>query len=420
MKTKTMNLAVFDLDNCIFDDRHRQPLINTGLPLNQRYEAYHLAMHDDKPYAMGMAILKELINQKWMILFNTARPAKFLDMTACQLQAEGIDPRHYDIKMRRLEQEGKDTVQIKNENLKAYIESCKIRKVHFDKIIAFDDRPDIVENYGWLDGQKFANVQSFVITGSTLIYGGDKTSMVVAHNVFKGWHPRHGMTKNEGTASKRLVNISHIPGVKLDVFASAGAANWLRITFAERYVIASPDTYRWYPEDFPGAKAYNKKRSHHQLHPLTKEQKEFLEKMATLPGAHTQMPCKVVHTIGIDKGTGDTAAAVAMALQKVEAIKAVTAADILQRAADTFRDRNAVYKDNAGKVGQVMAVLFPEGVTLKTEADHKFYHLFELLIVKLTRFTNSGLHHEDSIHDLMVYAAMLEAIGVDSHNIKTE
>ncbi|WLW40884.1 hypothetical protein GNAINCEL_00102 [Serratia phage KKP 3709] len=77
--------------------------------------------------------------------------------------------------------------------------------------------------------------------------------------------------------------------------------------------------------------------------------------------------------------------------------KPKTAADVLAEMADTFRERNAVYKDNAAKVGEVMAVLFPDGVTLRTAADHKFYHLFELLIVKLTRFTNSGLKHEDSI-----------------------
>jgi hypothetical protein len=99
--------------------------------------------------------------------------------------------------------------------------------------------------------------------------------------------------------------------------------------------------------------------------------------------------------------------------------KPKTAADILAEMADTFRERNAVYKDNAAKVGEVMAVLFPDGVTLKTAADHKFYHLFELLIVKLTRFTNSGLKHEDSVHDLTVYGAMLEAIGVMNHNIQT-
>jgi hypothetical protein len=93
------------------------------------------------------------------------------------------------------------------------------------------------------------------------------------------------------------------------------------------------------------------------------------------------------------------------------------AADILESAGRTFRERNAVYKDNAEVVGKVMAALFPNGVALKTAADHKMYHLFELVIVKLTRFTQSGMTHEDSIHDLAVYAAMCEVL-VKTHNIK--
>lgn len=95
---------------------------------------------------------------------------------------------------------------------------------------------------------------------------------------------------------------------------------------------------------------------------------------------------------------------------------AVSPADILDSAAKTFRERNAVYKDNFKKVGAVMAALFPDGVQLHTEEDHNTYHLFELLIVKLTRFVNSGLRHEDSIHDIAVYAAMIETL-VDTHNI---
>lgn len=95
------------------------------------------------------------------------------------------------------------------------------------------------------------------------------------------------------------------------------------------------------------------------------------------------------------------------------------AADILQGAADTFRERNAVYKDNADNVGKVMAALFPDGVQLKTANDHKMYHLFELIIVKLTRFANSGLKHNDSIHDMAVYAAMCEVL-TDKHDIKFE
>ncbi|WP_211257020.1 hypothetical protein, partial [Xanthomonas pisi] len=39
-----------------------------------------------------------------------------------------------------------------------------------------------------------------------------------------------------------------------------------------------------------------------------------------------------------------------------------TAADILDAMAATFRERNAVYGDNAVMVGQVMQVLFPNGV----------------------------------------------------------
>lgn len=87
-----------------------------------------------------------------------------------------------------------------------------------------------------------------------------------------------------------------------------------------------------------------------------------------------------------------------------------TAADILAEMADTFRERNKVYGDNYKRVGEVMVALFPEGVSLKTPEDFNTWHLFELMVVKLTRFANSGLTHEDSIHDLAVYAAMVESL----------
>lgn len=94
-----------------------------------------------------------------------------------------------------------------------------------------------------------------------------------------------------------------------------------------------------------------------------------------------------------------------------------TAADILEEAGATFRERNAVYKDNADNVGKVMAALFPDGVQIKTAADHKMYHLFELMVVKMTRFANSGLTHQDSIRDLSVYGAMVENL-IATHNIQ--
>lgn len=91
-----------------------------------------------------------------------------------------------------------------------------------------------------------------------------------------------------------------------------------------------------------------------------------------------------------------------------------TAADVLRAAGDTYRERNRIYGDNFKTVGPVMALLHgpesaaPAATLTRTGADFTKWHLWELLIVKITRFANSGLTHVDSIHDAMVYAAMIE------------
>ena len=83
--------------------------------------------------------------------------------------------------------------------------------------------------------------------------------------------------------------------------------------------------------------------------------------------------------------------------------------DIMRSMAATFEERNKVYGDNYKNVAAVMRCLFPEGVPSELAlTDH--WHLFELIIVKLTRFANGGLTHVDSIHDAAVYAAMIESI----------
>lgn len=78
--------------------------------------------------------------------------------------------------------------------------------------------------------------------------------------------------------------------------------------------------------------------------------------------------------------------------------------------ANTYRERNLVYGDNYKVVGEVMKSLFPNGMELQEVDDYNIWHLFELMIVKITRFANSNLSHKDSIHDAAVYAAMVEAL----------
>lgn len=85
---------------------------------------------------------------------------------------------------------------------------------------------------------------------------------------------------------------------------------------------------------------------------------------------------------------------------------------ILDEMAYTFRQRNAVYGDNYKMVGKLMAVLFPNGVPKEVLHSDQF-HLFELKLVKLSRFAISNLTHQDSIHDDGVYSAMIESIIIE-------
>lgn len=86
-----------------------------------------------------------------------------------------------------------------------------------------------------------------------------------------------------------------------------------------------------------------------------------------------------------------------------------TAADILAEMAQTYRERNAVYGDNYKMVAKLVAVLFPNGVPSELVITDQ-WHLFELILVKLSRYAISNLTHQDSIHDAGVYCAMNEEI----------
>lgn len=99
------------------------------------------------------------------------------------------------------------------------------------------------------------------------------------------------------------------------------------------------------------------------------------------------------------------------------AAKDKNAADILEGMAKTFRERNAVYGDNYKMVAKLVAVLFPNGVPPELVVTDQ-WHLFELKLVKLSRFAISNLTHQDSIHDDGVYSAMIEAIVIQQQGEK--
>ncbi|MCK5018813.1 MAG: hypothetical protein KAS32_17250 [Candidatus Peribacteraceae bacterium] len=88
----------------------------------------------------------------------------------------------------------------------------------------------------------------------------------------------------------------------------------------------------------------------------------------------------------------------------------ITPAEILAEMAETFKKRHKIYGDNYKQIGEVMKAIFPVGIDLLTPEQHNNFSLFSMMIVKVTRLANSNLKHKDSVHDLAVYAAMMESL----------
>lgn len=86
----------------------------------------------------------------------------------------------------------------------------------------------------------------------------------------------------------------------------------------------------------------------------------------------------------------------------------LTPADILAGGQRTFIERGATYGNNYSQIGQLMRVLYPDGIPAETLASPAFNNMYQIAN-KLVRFTHSGLTHQDSIHDIMVYAAIAES-----------
>lgn len=91
----------------------------------------------------------------------------------------------------------------------------------------------------------------------------------------------------------------------------------------------------------------------------------------------------------------------------------MSVADQLRAAAVTSEERGKIYGDsrlNFDAIGKTLKGLFPEGIELTTHEDFARFCLVTMLAVKLARYTNN-FHvggHADSIHDLGVYAFILQ------------
>lgn len=84
---------------------------------------------------------------------------------------------------------------------------------------------------------------------------------------------------------------------------------------------------------------------------------------------------------------------------------------ILQDGAETFVKKRKVYGHSYTTHGRVMAALFPRGMALRTPNDFLRFSILNLIVIKIGRYcTHWEKPHQDSVHDIMVYSAVLEEV----------
>lgn len=87
----------------------------------------------------------------------------------------------------------------------------------------------------------------------------------------------------------------------------------------------------------------------------------------------------------------------------------------MARARDTYKVRNAKYGNNYKRFGQIMMALYPHGLTIDSFEQWNRLGILHMIIAKLSRYvTDPKVGHLDSIHDIGVYAFMLEELDAEA------
>lgn len=302
---KGKKYVIFDIDNCLSDDRNRMSLIDWDAPNpTLKYDKYHKAANQDAPG--NLDVYREWTSKGYKPLFLTARPDTIREMTIGWLKTHIWRPYENWLLLMRTEANHNRSADVKKWQLNQLASDYGIYTE--DIVMAFDDRPEICEMY---------------------TNNGITSRVLKIHDVCAYTRPAIDVSANINDAKPETI----------------------RATAAEIRALEE------FGRGFPGLRG------------------------------------------------------------EIPDIKKVTAADVLQGMTNTFRERQSVYKDNYKMVAKLMAVLFPDGVPPALVVEDQF-HLFELMLVKLSRYAISNLTHIDSVHDLSVYGAMCEAINLNSERTK--
>lgn len=133
--------VIWDIDNCLADDRHRMHLIDWSKEGDERYAAYNQQMRLD-PVVHGRVF--QVLSQIATPVFFTGRPAKFEEVTRDWLRLRLGDEGSY-MFMRQNGTFGVSPVQLKEQMLNNFKRYFGIQEPHI--VGAFDDIPAVVQMY---------------------------------------------------------------------------------------------------------------------------------------------------------------------------------------------------------------------------------------------------------------------------------
>lgn len=135
--------AIWDIDNCLADDKWRASLIDFSKHGNERYDAYNAKMHADAAHHLREF---RFMCRFTTPVFFTGRGEKWRDATLAWLRAGGYREAcgdWYRLVM-RADDDNATPAQLKHNMLIDLIHSGVRRE---DIIAAFDDIPAVVEMY---------------------------------------------------------------------------------------------------------------------------------------------------------------------------------------------------------------------------------------------------------------------------------
>ena len=370
-------VVLCDLDGCLIDDRWRRHMCDWK---NRQFEEYHRNMvNDNIPIPFMVEVLRRHHSAGHHIYFTTARPGKYLTETAEQIRkfTDGILTNNLHILMRGDDEEG--------------IPSAELKKGMFDRIretfpngttfFAYDDHGDVCQMYKDM-GVDFP----YLVNHKIAVDCNADMSSLICTKIRSGYSFQAMFSRTKEYNG-------------FFFFLAPGALSNRRLTL--------------YPVENIVSELASQCKIEHEL--FKYEGDKSSEKRYTMVQKEMNVDHVSVDDVNRDEKERDEELLGEVKEQWLQPDVA-NLPRILEMSAKTFSDRRAIYGDSSEQYGRIMDILMEKSCFSPSNAsEYEMMMFFSHVVGKLVRFSNSGMRHIDSIHDVINYAGLVECcvIGQD-------